>query len=365
MNQRQALSPKFNLSLGFLPGAIAVFAGFFIQPETALYTGAGIGLALSLICWQIRPLLLYGTTGALLALVFFPIPQEESWFPLLVESVVFAPTLLLLLFGRKWIDAIDRQRHRLIQSIEAAIVSARILFILVLLHGVFALILSLFAPDTSWRHALLCRDMPFGILLTPILLNQIGLYYFNKRLKRIRFIPVVNTQGVIIGKKPLLSAVLQSDNTSVYPIVRIAITAYNMLHLSPRPQDSFAEQGKTDLSLEDYLLFGESVKQAARRILHEQMPQLPSHHLHYHFKHYYRDNATPRLVYLFTLELENDELLPREGKLWTFRQIEQNLGKHYFSKFLEQEYKPLKNIIYTREKYKESWRGPANAPAIP
>ena len=267
MNQRQALSPKFNLSLGFLPGAIAVFAGFFIQPETALYTGAGIGLALSLICWQIRPLLLYGTTGALLALVFFPIPQEESWFPLLVESVVFAPTLLLLLFGRKWIDAIDRQRHRLIQSIEAAIVSARILFILVLLHGVFALILSLFAPDTSWRHALLCRDVPFGILLTPILLNQIGLYYFNKRLKRIRFIPVVNTQGVIIGKKPLLSAVLQSDNTSVYPIVRIAITAYNMLHLSPRPQDSFAEQGKTDLSLEDYLLFGESVKQAARIFL--------------------------------------------------------------------------------------------------
>lgn len=365
MSQLQALSPRFNLSLGFLPGVIAILAGFFISPETALYTGAGAGLVLSLACWRLLPLLLYGSTIALAILALLPFSASESYQPLLIECFVFFPTLLVLLFGRRWIQAISPRRHRFIQGVEAAIVSARILFLLVLLHGVLSVLTLLLTSAAPAAKTFLCRDVPLGVLSLPILFNQIGLYYFNRKVKQLPATPLVNLQGEVIGKKPRLAPILRSDTKNIYPVVRIAITAYRMLYLMPRPQTAIHEEGKEDLPLESYLFFGEHVGQAARRIIHNQFPQLPTDNLHCHCSHHYQDDKTNRLVYLCTLELENDDLLPHEGKLWTFSQLQQNLGKHYFSKYLEYEYDSLKNIIYTREKYKESWKGPANAPAIP
>lgn len=308
MNHRPALSPKFNLSLGLLPGVIVVIACLCTRPGTCI--------------------------------------------PLLVEGIIFLPALLLLLFGRRWSGLVNPRRYRFIQGIEAAIVSARILFILVLVHGVMALLVLPFAPTTAWK-AILCEYTPLGVLALPILLNQIGLYYFNKRLNRITFIPVVNTQGEVIGKKPLLATILRSDRKTIYPVVRIAITACHMLYLSPRPQTCLNEQGKTDLPLEGYPLYGEDIGQTAQRLLRSLLPQAPSRNLRYHFKYYYRDDTANRLVYLFTFEAEDDDAL-REGKLWTLRQIRQNLGKHYFCKFLEYEYELLKDLICTREKYRGS-----------
>ena len=321
MNRRQALSPKFNLSLALLPGVIVVIACLVIKRGT--------------------------------------------WLPLWVEGSVFFVALLLLLFGRKWAGLLDKRRHRLIQVLEAAIVSARILFILVAAHAIVALLAWGFASHAAWEAALY-EYIPLAVLLLAMLLNQAGLCYFNLRLKKISFIPIVNIRGDVIGKKPLLATILRSDREAVYPVVRIALTAYrDMLYLLPRPQSCFSEKGKPDLPLEGYPFFGESIEQAARRILCRLIPDAPVRNLRYHLKYYYRSEDAHRLVYLFTLDLKDDALLPRQGKLWPLVQIGQEMGKNYFSKFLEYEYEPLKDIIYTREKYKESSINPASAPSIP
>ena len=60
----------------------------------------------------------------------------------------------------------------------------------------------------------------------------------------------------------------------------------------------------------------------------------------------------------FTLDLDDDSILCNKnfkgGKLWTFQQMEHNLGRNFFSSCLEYEFEHLEAIIYTREKYKES-----------
>lgn len=359
MNHTQVLSPKFNLSLGFLPGVVAMIAGFFIKPDIALYAGAGLGLLLCLLNrHRMLPLLLYGTTGTLLLTMWIPFFQSSDRLPLLIEGSIACPSLLLLLFGQKWTNHLshpsNEQRRKFIQSIEAAIVSARILVVLILLHLLLLLIAHFFASDIPGLHTFLFETMPLAIFIATILLNQMGLCYFNKRLRRISFVPVVNTLGNVIGKKPLLATILRSDKKAIFPVVRIAITAYNMLYLLPRPQTCFCEKGKNDLPLEGYPIYGENIEQAAKRIARELMPKISLRNLHFHFRYYYRDDTANRLVYLFSLELGNSPLPHKEGKLWTLQQIKQDLGKRYFSKFLEYEYEPLREIIYTRERYKES-----------
>ena len=84
----------------------------------------------------------------------------------------------------------------------------------------------------------------------------------------------------------------------------------------------------------------------------------PLDHLHFNFMYHFENEATNRLVYLFTLDLDDDSILCNKnfkgGKLWTFQQMEHNLGRNFFSSCLEYEFEHLEAIIYTREKYKES-----------
>ncbi len=46
----------------------------------------------------------------------------------------------------------------------------------------------------------------------------------------------------------------------------------------------------------------------------------------------------------------------KNGAYWKkrFKQIEENLGKGFFSSCFEDEYEHLKGVIYIREKYRES-----------
>ena len=117
------------------------------------------------------------------------------------------------------------------------------------------------------------------------------------------------------------------------------------------------EKDKIDLLMEGYLIYGETLEQGAHRILRQTLPTAPLDHLHFNFMYHFENEATNRLVYLFTLDLDDDSILCNKnfkgGKLWTFQQMEHNLGRNFFSSCLEYEFEHLEAIIYTREKYKE------------
>ncbi|MBD9147221.1 MAG: hypothetical protein EGP63_03530, partial [Bacteroides stercoris] len=118
------------------------------------------------------------------------------------------------------------------------------------------------------------------------------------------------------------------------------------------------DKNKVDIPMECYLRYGESLAEGVNRLISNAIPQAkdikPEFNIVYHFE----NEVTNRLIYLFIIDLEDDSVLctPRfkNSKLWNFKQIEENLGKGFFSCCFEDEYEHLKNVIYIREKYKES-----------
>jgi hypothetical protein len=130
-----------------------------------------------------------------------------------------------------------------------------------------------------------------------------------------------------------------------------------MLYLRPRPQRCILDRGKTDIPMECYLLYGETLEQGIVRLVRQAFPQAPIQDLQFNIMYHFENKVTNRLIYLFILDVEDDNLLRdkqvKDGKLWTFQQIEHNLGKNFFSCCFENEYEHLKDVICTREKYKE------------
>lgn len=372
MGQQKVLSSKFNMSLGFVPVIISMLLCEIVTQDISIYIGAGVGTSSWLYSWRrkearIPQAILFSTTGVLLLLsvvaLFTANYCPSQTFPFVLEASVLIPPFIIYLNRKRFLDYHTAQtgqccKQLFAQSAEAAIVSARVVLLVSLLH--FLAILATFlispSPESTARY-ILFHIAPVAVFVFSIAFNQLGIAYFNSLMRHTVFVPVVNKRGDVIGKV-IASDAINRKNDYINPVIRIAVTVHGMLYLRPRPQCSTFDQGKTDLPIEGYLLYGESLEQGATRMLKQTLPTASPEHLYFNLKYHFENKKSNRLVYLFTLDLDDD--LPlchpslEEGKLWTLRQIEHNLGKGFFSRGFEQEYEPLKSIIYTREKYRES-----------
>lgn len=184
------------------------------------------------------------------------------------------------------------------------------------------------------------------------LLRRFACYCMEQVMSHELFLPIVNAQGDVTGKLLAVDA-FQPTVRQMLPIVRIAVTLHGMFFLRHRPQTYHFGIGKTDLPIEGYLVFGESLEKGVLRMLHKALPDAPTERLFFNLSHLYEDPQIKRLVYLYTLDLSDESLLKgtKDGKLWTMQQIEHNIGKHFFSPYFEEEYETLKEIVCTREKY--------------
>ena len=171
------------------------------------------------------------------------------------------------------------------------------------------------------------------------------------------YVPIVNTKGNVIGKSLAIEAI-NYKNAYINPVIRIAVSTHGMIFLCDRPMTAILDKGKTDIPMECYLRFGESLTDGVSRLVQNALPEAkgikPEFNIVYHFE----NEVTNRLIYLFIADIEDDAILCnphfKDSKLWSFKQIEENLGKGFFGSCFEDEYEHLKSVICTREKYKES-----------
>lgn len=372
MDHKGTLSTTFNMSLGFIPVIISIILCEFITQDTAIYIGTGIGIAGIFLSHRRKGVLipnfiLYIATGmlALLSLAEF-IPGDyvpTGALPLTLEVSILIPMLILYMHKKRFINHFIKQigscKKRLYaQGAEAAIVSARIALIFGTIHFIIISI-SIVFQGTSGKTSelILYKILPPTVFILSILLNQIAIRFFNHLMSHTEYVPIVNTKGDVIGKTPAIEAI-NYKNTYINPVIRIAVSTHGMLFLCDRPSTAILDKNKVDIPMECYLRFGESLIEGVNRLVNNALPQAqgikPEFNIVYHFE----NEVTNRLIYLFIVDLQDDSVLctPRfkNGKLWSFKQIEENLGKGFFSSCFEDEYEHLKNVICIREKYKES-----------
>ena len=245
------------------------------------------------------------------------------------------------------------------QGAEAAVVSARIALIFGILHFIIiSIVIICQNPLSSTSKLTLYKVLPPIVFVMSILFNQIAIRFFNHLMSHTEYVPIVNTKGDVIGKTPAVEAI-NYKNAYINPVIRIAISTHVMLFLCDRPSTAILDKNKTDIPLECYLRFGESLSDGVNRLLTNAFPHAkenikPEFNIVYHFE----NEVTNRLIYLFIAEIKDDAILctPRfkNSKLWSFKQIEENLGKRFFSSCFEDEYEHLKGVICIREKYRES-----------
>lgn len=371
MTHKGTLSSAFNMSLGYIPVIISIVLCEFITQDTAIYIGTGIGMLYSYYSMhrkgvRIPNFILFISTGMLILLSLAAlIPGDHvphGALPLTLEVSILIPMLILFLHKKRFINYFLKKKEvcskRLFaQGAESSIVSAHIILILGVIHFV-VISLGIFISHPMGNPAkwIIFNLMPPSLFILCIILNQIGIHYFNRWLAHTEYVPIVNTQGDVIGKMMAAEA-LNYKNAYINPVVRIAVVSHGMLFLSPRPQTAILDRGKTDIPMECYLGYGESLAEGCRRILRTTLPAAESLKPTFSIMYHFENAVTNRLVYLFVLEVEDDAILRQPhfkgGKLWQFQQIEQNLGQNFFSECFEEEYEHLKNVIDIREKYRE------------
>lgn len=204
----------------------------------------------------------------------------------------------------------------------------------------------------------LYKVFPPVVFVMSILFNQIAIRYFNHLMSHTEYVPIVNTKGDVIGRSLAIEA-FNYKNAYINPVIRIAVSTHGMLFLCDRPMNAILDKGKTDIPMECYLRYGESLTEGVNRLVHNALPHAtedfkPEFNIVYHFE----NETTNRLIYLFIVDIKDDSILctPRfkNSKLWSFKQIEENMGKGFFSSCFEDEYEHLKDVICIREKYRES-----------
>lgn len=360
----QELSSKFNLSTGFFPVIISMLLCLWTTTATALFAGTVTGL-LCLFCQRyekgvrIPPLLLLGSTGILLLLSSVLLATGYVYPPLLAPFTLEGICMILpniLLIGESLHARVKKlskeERSRFIQGQEALAVSSRIALIIIGIHYFLMLPIIWFFWDelmaSETLTLLLFYLIPPTVLIAAIAFNQFGIYYFNRQIHHELYIPVVTPNGDVTGKVPA-TEVFSGHSRQLHPVLRIAFVTNGMLYLAPRPRHLEVEKGRTDLLIEGHLLFGETLAQGVTRLLMERMPYVSLKGLRYRFHYPLQTTTSNRLIYLFTFELEEEKAVLYRAftgcKLWTLRQIEQNIGKEYFSCFLEQEFERLKRLI--------------------
>lgn len=372
MSHQRILSSRFNMSLGFIPVIISIILCEFITQDMSIYIGAGVGLLFSIYSVRHRgthvpQIILYCTTGMLLLLsvttLFLVNYCPRFMLPFTLEISAIIPPFIIYLNRRRFLDYHMSQTQKcckqlFAQGAEAAIVSARVILIISLLHFLIIFLAILIShPLGSTTRYILFHVAPPLVFISGILFNQFGIFYFNIVMNHTVFVPIVNTKGDVMGKAIASKAInrkkrlYQSGHPDCRCLTRHAVSPPppQMQRFRER-QNRLADGGLPDI----WRNIGTRRTQNFTTNASHRPIRPFALQLHVSFE----NEATNRLVYLFTLDLDDDSILCNKnfkgGKLWTFQQIEHNLGRNFFSSCLEYEFEHLEAIIYTREKYKES-----------
>lgn len=365
MTKVQKNEPLLNTSLGLLPWLFFILVQNLISYKYALIAGSLSWLGLMFYFYKIKKnqavrILLKSIGLVLIISSTAPLLQIPA-----VYDTVFSEVILLFFL---WIfntfkSRISRHylRYESTYTKKEKTISLNEMFYVIricwntlFLHIIIVFIYFILPENFHTTQLDVFIYEYLGILLTfmVILYEHIRLSLIKKKLDREDWLPVANEAGRIIGKVAK-SISLSSGNKLLHPLIRIALVHKGKLFLSERPQSYMLETGRIDHPFEKHLEFNQSLEEAIGKLIPETLHE-EEIKTRFAFKYIYKNSSVSRLVYLYTLPIHREELMQKirlpQGRIWTEKQIEENLNKNLFSEFFEKEYDILKNTILMAEK---------------
>jgi isopentenyldiphosphate isomerase len=161
------------------------------------------------------------------------------------------------------------------------------------------------------------------------------------------WLPLVNDQGAIIGQAP--RSACHAGTQMLHPVVHLHVLNHQKhIYLQKRPMNKMVQPGKWDTAVGGHISVGETLETALKREAWEEigLTQFSAKLV----KTYRWDSEIEsELVYVFvtndfkSIHLHSDEVV--EGRFWTPKQIESNIGLGILTPNFEQEYQLLKKQL--------------------
>lgn len=224
----------------------------------------------------------------------------------------------------------------------------QLMFFVFLVHTVLVFYSAFYLSDGAW--AFISGGL-FYILFAVIF----GYEFIKQRLnfrKQVvtneELLPIVNEQGEILGKAP--RSVCHKGEKLLHPVVHLHVfNTQKQAYLQKRPMNKLVQPGKWDTAVGGHISFGETLETALKR---EAWEEIGLQNFSAKLVRTYRwdSEMESELVYVFvtydykSIHLHSDEV--EEGKFWTFKQIEANLGQKILTPNFEYEYQLLKQEIF-------------------
>ena len=220
----------------------------------------------------------------------------------------------------------------------------------------FVILVYSILPDTMQSvrmERFLYRELGVVIGVLLIVYEQIRISMMRGSLKKEMWLPVLNDNGKVIG------CIARSVSRSVakkyfHPVVRVAVIYQGMLYLVKRNKSTFVSPETIDYPFYSYVLFRHSIENTVRDaigILSGKKDVSPRFLIRYTFENEKVKHQVNLYVICVHSEEEMEEIKQPGGKLWTSKQIEENLKSGVFSEYFEQEFAYLQNTILLAENY--------------
>lgn len=359
-----------NQAIGLLPLLLFMFLDNYFPYMFSFVIAITFCLFCLILYWRLQERNIYQfmllptmLTLAAYAL-FFPFRVRSILFvhsPLVVEMLLVV-SLAFAGFGRHIVlHAIRHSEKPAYKRLYLRTILNEFFFMAQLAQGLYTLHLfcillySVLPSELHRNHVverLLYRELPWLIGLMVILYDQIRVSWLQGSLKKEMWLPVLNDEGKVVGC--MARSVSRALPKKYYhPVLRVALLYQGMLYLTKRSSEDFVAPNTLDHPLHGYILFRRNHLDTLRSLLGslaEDTSLTPRCLIRYT----YETDRVKHLVFLYVVRLQNQNQLTEfahpEGKLWTSRQIQDNLGKSLFSGYFEKEFPYLQNTVMLADK---------------
>ncbi len=254
----------------------------------------------------------------------------------------FSKLNIIGLMTQRYMKDIELNEQQLSQFRQ----TMKLMFFVFLIHTILVFYSAFYLSNAAWAFI-------SGGLFYILFAFVFGYEFVRQKLKSRKqvvvmadeeWLPLVNEQGGIIGKAP--RSACHRGEKLLHPVVHLHVfNNQKHIYLQKRPINKLVQPGKWDTAVGGHISVGETLETALKREAWEEIG-LTQFSAKLVKTYRWESEIESELVYVFithdfkTIHLHSEEVV--EGRFWTSKQIDANIGKGVFTPNFENEYQLLK-----------------------